>query len=93
MTQWPRGVTGYVPSGPDDDVPSPEEDRLANRVRLAARLLAVLRGQGRDVDGIVRRLAEAESALRSGDRDRAALLLDRVLSELDRIDAGLPPRT
>ena len=84
VTQWPRGLTGYVPSGPDDDVPSPEEDRLTNRMRLAARLIAVLRGQGQEVDDVVRELADAESALRAGDRARATARLDQVLAELDR---------
>jgi hypothetical protein len=93
VTQWPRGVTGYVPSGPEDEVPSPEEDRLTNRVRLAARLLAVVRGQGRDVDRIVRQLAEAEAALRAGDPPRATRLLDGVLAELERANDDSPART
>jgi hypothetical protein len=93
VTQWPRGVTGYVPSGPDDDVPSPEEDRLTNRVRLAARLLSVLRGQGRDVDALVRQLADAEAELRAGHRPRATVLLDGVLAGLERFDGPAPTRT
>lgn len=88
VTQWPRGLTGYVPSGPEDDVPSAEEDRLTNRMRLAARLIAVLRGQGQDVDKIVRELADAESALRAGDRTLATARLDAVLAELDRRSAA-----
>jgi hypothetical protein len=93
VTQWPRGLSGYVPSGPEDDPPSPEEDRLTNRVRLAARLLSVLRGQGRDVDALVRQLADAESALKAGDRPRATVLLDGVLAGLDRAGARPPTRT
>jgi hypothetical protein len=92
VTQWPRGLTGYVPSGPEDDVPSPDEDRLTNRVRLAARLLAVRRDQGRDVDALVRQLVDAESALRAGDRARATVLLDGVLAGLERGDPRPPAR-
>jgi hypothetical protein len=84
VTQWPRGLSGYVPSGPEDDVPSPEEDRLINRVRLASRLLAVLRGQGRDIDVLTKQLAEAESALRAGHRARATVLLDGVLAGIEK---------
>jgi hypothetical protein len=86
VTQWPRGVTGYVPSGPEDETPSPEEDLLANRIRLAARLISVRRGQGREVEPLVRQLAEAEAALRAGARGRATVLLDGVLAGLERAD-------
>jgi hypothetical protein len=82
VTEWPRGLVAYVPSGPEDAVPSPDEDRVANRVHLAARLLAVRRSRGDPVEGEIGRLREAEAALAAGDRARAAALLDRVLAEL-----------
>ncbi len=83
MTQWPRGLAGYVPSGPDDETPSPEEDRTRNRLRLAARLLSVLRSQGRDVDREVRELTEAEAAFARGDKSRATHLVDQLFADLD----------
>ena len=83
VTQWPRGLTGYVPSGPDDETPSPEEDRTGNRLRLAARLLSVLRSQGRNVDREVRELTDAESAYTRGDRTRATRLVDQLFADLD----------
>jgi hypothetical protein len=83
VTQWPRGLVGYVPSGPDDETPSPEEDRTGNRLRLAARLLSVLRSQGRDVDREVRELTEAEAAFSRGERTRATRLVDQLFADLD----------
>ena len=83
VTQWPRGLSGYVASGPEDETPSVEEDRTANRLQLAARLLSVLRSQGRDVDREVRELAEAEAAFASGDKPRATRLVDQLFTDLD----------
>ncbi len=92
VTQWPRGVVGYVPSGPADDVPSPDEDRVANRLTIAARLIAVLRSQGRPVDDLVAELATAERTLAAGDRIGAAARTDRLLARLDsRSDEASPP--
>ena len=83
ITQWPKGLVGYVPSGPEDEVPSPDEDRTGNRLKLAGRLLAVLRSQGRDVEREVRELTEAESAFSRGDRARATRLVDQLFRDLD----------
>jgi hypothetical protein len=83
VTQWPRGLVGYVSSGPEDETPSPEEDRTGNRLRLAARLLSVLRSQGRDVDREVRELTDAEAAFARGDKIRATRLVDQLFADLD----------
>ncbi len=83
MTQWPRGLAGYVSKGPPDTAPSLEEDRTANRLKLAARLLGVLVSQGRSVDREVRSLRDAEEAFARGDRAEAARRVDRLLAELD----------
>ncbi|MGB7124119.1 MAG: hypothetical protein WBE40_04600 [Thermoplasmata archaeon] len=83
VTQWPRGLVGYVSSGPEDETPSPDEDRTGNRLRLAARLLSVLRSQGRDVDREVRELAAADAAYSRGDRAGATRLVDRLFADLD----------
>jgi len=84
VTEWPRGLTEYVPAGPPDATPSEEEDRLRNRLQLAARLLGVLRANGRDVDASVRALAEAERQRVRGDRVGATRRVDAILAELDR---------
>jgi len=91
VTQWPRGLTGYVPKGPPDATPSPDEDRTENRLLLAARLLAVVRSSGENVDEEVRDLSAAESAHRRGDVREAALRLDRVLASLDARRARAAP--
>jgi len=88
VTEWPRGLVAYTPAGPDDAIPSPEEDRVANRLALAARLLSVLRTQGRPVEREIAELAEARAAFRAGDRDRAARTVDDLLG---RLDAGGRP--
>ena len=83
VTQWPRGLSGYVAKGPEDETPSPEEDRTGNRLRLAARLLSVLRSQGRDVDREVRELTAAERAYADGDKATATRRVDRLFADLD----------
>jgi hypothetical protein len=84
VTQWPRGLSGYVASGPEDEIPSPEEDRTLNRLRLAARLLAVLRADGEDVDREVRALAAARLAYQKGEKVRAGQLVDQLFGDLDQ---------
>jgi len=91
VTEWPRGLVDYVPSGPADATPSPEEDRDLNRLRLAARLLGFLRANGRPVDASVRRLREAERAFREGDRATGRRLVDEVIAEAEQqVGAGGP---
>jgi len=84
VTQWPRGLAGYVPSEVPDGTPDPEEDRVRNRLLLAARLVGVLRAGGAPVETEVVRLRAAEATLRAGDRARAAAEVDRLLGDLDR---------
>jgi hypothetical protein len=92
VTQWPRGLAEYVPSGPDDATPSLEEDRTANRLALAARLLALLRSQGRHVDRELAALRTAEAEFARGDRAEAARHVDRLFADLDeRPPTGDPP--
>jgi hypothetical protein len=88
VTQWPRGLEGYVPKGPADETPSPEEDRTLNRIRLASRLVALLASQGRVVDEEMAALREAESAYRAGDRRAAASRVDSLLALLDENAPG-----
>jgi hypothetical protein len=83
VTQWPRGLTGYVSSGPQDEEPSIEEDRTANRLQLAGKLLTVLRSQGRNVDREVRELTEAKAAFARGEKSRATRLVDQLFADLD----------
>lgn len=83
VTEWPRGLTGYVPSGPADATPSPDEDRTKNRLALAARLLALLRSQGRDVEGELAALRDAEAEYERGHPKEAAIAVDRLLAGLD----------
>ncbi len=93
MTQWPRGLADYVPSGSADAVPDAEEDRLHQRILLAGRLLAVVRTHPSvDERALVGRLRSAEAAARAGDRAGATRLLDALLAELDRA-AATPPRS
>jgi len=90
VTQWPRGLVDYVPAGPADATPDPEEDRTANRLRLAGRLVAVLRSRGADVAREVAALRSAEAAFRAGRRAEADRAVDRLLAELDARLAPAP---
>lgn len=83
VTEWPRGLTGYVPSGPADATPSEEEDRLTNRLALAARLIGLLRSQGHPVDRELEQLRAAERARTAGRRTEAARAVDQVLEALE----------
>lgn len=86
VTQWPRGLVDYRPSGPADATPDPEEDRTRNRIRFAARLLGILRARGDDVSAELRELAAAESALASGAISEARARVEELLGRL-----GPPP--
>lgn len=92
VTQWPRGLIDYVPSGAPEESPDPDEDRTQNRLLLAARLLALLRARGLAVEAEVAELRRLEGRWRAGDRDGVAARLDRLLGELDRrrAEAGEP---
>jgi hypothetical protein len=93
VTQWPRGLVGYETRGEPDATPDPDEDRTGNRIRLAARLLGVLRARGRDVSAAVADLREAERAYQAGRRREATERVERLLGELDALgpDPGPSP--
>jgi len=88
ITEWPRGLVDYTPTGPADQAPSPEEDRDLNRLRLASRLLGFARAQGEAVDSAVARLHEADRAFRAGDRATCRRLVDDVITEVEASRAG-----
>ena len=83
VTNWPRGLVSYVPSGAPEALPSPEEDRTANRLALAARLLGVLRARGADVTGELADLRAAEQTFQRHDPARAAAMVDRLLGRIE----------
>jgi hypothetical protein len=84
VTSWPRGLVDYTTTGPADATPEPEEDRTRNRLRLAARLLAVLRSQGHEAPDLLRELRSLEAALAAGRRDEAARGIEPLLERIDR---------
>lgn len=91
VTSWPRDLVAYVPAGPEDDVPSPDEDRTRNRLALAARLIGVLRAHGADVEAEVRELAAAQGAWAAHDRPEADRRVDRLLARLDERSSSSRP--
>lgn len=93
VTQWPRGLVDYVPSGRADADPDPEEDRGRNRLLLAGRLIGLLRARGLPVDAEVSALRLLVDEYRTGARPAFAGRLDRLLGELDRrvSDAAAAP--
>ncbi len=92
VTEWPRGLASYVPRGPKDATPSPEEDRTANRLQLAARLLGLLQARGEDVTHEIDALRDAESTFARGERSSAARQVDGILARIGaRSDEGTTP--
>ena len=91
VTEWPRGLVEYVPKGPPDSTPSPEEDRTRNRILLAVRLLTLLRARGENVDRELAALASAERALKADDPTRATQEVEALLADLDRRTRTVPP--
>jgi hypothetical protein len=92
VTQWPRGLVAYVGAGPEG-TPSVEEDRTRNRILLAARLIAILRAGGSDVDRELADLHAAERAFASHDHDAATEKVEALLARLDaRTRSGGPDR-
>ena len=83
LTEWPRGLVGYVPLGPEGGPPDREEEPIANRLLLIHRLLEVRRRSGWDVTSLYPLLAEAEAAYRSHDLQRARALGDEVHRRLE----------
>jgi len=86
VTQWPRGLVDYTPTGAPEQTPSPDEDRDLNRLRLASRLLGFARAQGLSVDAAVARLHRADQAFREGDREKGRRLVDDVLTEVEPLN-------
>jgi hypothetical protein len=90
VTQWPRGLVDYTPTGGAEQRPSPDEDRDLNRLRLASRLLGFARAQGHAVDGAVTRLRRADQAFREGDREKGRRIVDEVIAEVEALtEAGV----
>jgi hypothetical protein len=84
VTQWPRGLVDYTPGPTPDDTPSPEEDRTGNRIRLAARLLALLQSEGHEVERELRDLTVAQRAYVAGRTEEATRRVEHLLGELAR---------
>ncbi|MGI0054340.1 MAG: hypothetical protein ACREB9_03130 [Thermoplasmata archaeon] len=83
VSSWPRGLVSYTPSGrPEEGPPPEEEDRVAQRIRLAARLMDLLRSLGTERAEWRRELAACEAAYRAGQRTEAAHRVDRLIGEL-----------
>ncbi len=83
LSEWPRGLVGYVPRGEVGVPPEREEEPIANRLLLVHRLLEVRRSEGWNVEALYRLLAAAEEAYRAGDRARARALGDEVHRRLE----------
>jgi hypothetical protein len=84
LTEIPRGLVGYVAKGDRGTPPGPEEEPLANRLRLLARLAGLRQAQGHDVAEAIRGLDRAQTAYRRGDRVEARREADRAHALLER---------
>ena len=88
VTEWPRGLVDYTPTGEAEGAPSPDEDRDRNRLRLASRLLGVARAHGHSVDASVARLHVADQAFRDGDRAKGRRIVEDVIHEVETLSIG-----
>lgn len=93
LSEFPRGLVGYLPVGEIGGPRPEEEDPLPNRLSLLGRLAMVEQSRGRDVGAVLARLTEAHRALSAGDRGGARRIADEVLTELERTGppAGAEP--
>lgn len=91
LSEYPRGLVDYVPVGSRGSPRPDEEDPVPNRLKLLGRLLAFRQSQGGEVESLLRRLGEAEAALRHGDRAKARRIGEEVQDALER-DPGPPPQ-
>ncbi len=93
VRDWPRGLVGYRPSSPDHGPPRGEEDRTANRLILAGRLIRLIESRGEDASALRDELADAHRRLAAGDRERAEPALEALLGKIvRRADGNAPPR-
>lgn len=83
LASWPRGFVAYVPARPEPERSlAEEEDRTAQRLELAGRLIAVLAARGEPVDDLLRRLARLREGWRSRPRAEVDRAVDALLGEL-----------
>lgn len=91
VRDWPRGLVAYVPATPDAASLDPEEDRGANRQRLALRLLDLHARAGGSVEGARARLRHAARLRTEGRVREADTEVEAVLGEL--LDPTGAPRS
>ena len=92
VTSWPRGLASYTPAEqPDGGPPSEEEDRVAQRIHLAARLIALLAVEGRHEAEWDGELARARAAYRRGDREEARRRTEELLGALSAAADAIGP--
>jgi len=84
LSEFPRGLVGYVPVGGAGTPRSEEEDPLPNRLILLGRLAMLERSRGREVGTALARLQDARTALAAGDRATAQRIADEVHTVLER---------
>ena len=95
LTDRPRGLVSYVPTGPPESPTPDEEDRDLNRILLGQRLAVLAASRGDPVDPALDRLREASEAFRRGDRRAARAAADDAIARLEsgRRDRPQPART
>ena len=84
LSEFPRGLVGYVPIGDRGHATPLEEDPLSNRLLLVGRLRDVVAAEGRDVAEAGELLRQARAAFDAGDRLAARGLVDRAHALLER---------
>lgn len=78
LTEFPRGLVGYVPKGDRGAPVPPEEEPLEQRRRLVLRLADLVELSPPDRARVESDLARAERALARGDRREAKRTIDEA---------------
>ncbi|HEV2317675.1 MAG TPA: hypothetical protein VGV89_08905 [Thermoplasmata archaeon] len=83
LTEFPRGLVGYVPIGDRGRPLEPEDEAIAHRRRLVLHLTDLTPLAPEERQGILSTLREAERAIEARDRTRAKRLVDEAHTRLE----------
>lgn len=83
LTEFPRGLVGYVAVGDRGHPRTDEEDPIANRRRLVLHLLELFPPEERLRREVLEHLARAQSALEHADRPLAQREVDAAHARLE----------
>jgi hypothetical protein len=91
LTEFPRGLVGYVPRGARGAPLPPEEEPLAHRRRLVLHLAELVELPPSEHAQVIAELALAEQEIARGERARAKERIDAVHQRIEEAGARQRP--